>query len=58
MENFQMDFKKVFFNKLFLFGVVSGIIFTVCFIGGVQYGKSLALEENVKKGSEQQEIIK
>jgi hypothetical protein len=52
-----MEIKKVLFNKLFLLGVVSGIFFTVCFIGGIQYGKSLALEQKVKIISEQQEII-
>jgi len=52
-----MDIKKVLFNKLFLLGVVSGVLFTLCFIGGVQYGKSLAFEHKAKISSEQQEII-
>lgn len=51
------DIKKVLFNKLFLLGVASGILLTVCFMGGFQYGKSIALEENAQRSSVQQEII-
>ena len=48
-----MEIKKVLFNKLFLLGVASGIFLTVCFMGGVQYGKALAVENNAQISSEQ-----
>lgn len=48
-----MEIKKVLFSKRFLLGLVSGIFFTVCFIEGIQYGKSLALENNKITSSEQ-----
>jgi len=52
-----MEIKKILFNKLFLLGVVSGIFLTICFMGGVQYGKALAFENNAQINSEQQVII-
>jgi hypothetical protein len=68
MESFHMeikevlfDVKKILFNKLFLLGatlgVVTGILLTISYMGGYQYGKKIALEDNLKISSEQQEII-
>jgi len=49
-----MEIKKILFNRLFLIGVTSGIFLTACFMGGVHYGKALALENNAQISSEQQ----
>lgn len=52
-----MEIKKALLNKLFLFGLLTGVFLTICFIEGMEYGKKVALEEKAQVNSVKQESV-
>ncbi len=53
-----MKIRDKIFNTLFLSGLVVGVLLTVCFIEGMEFGESLALEEKAQESSVKQAVVK